>query len=132
MRTLSTLGLSLLLSTAAHAGDIQSISRLEFGPSNTIFLADWKRAALHAVTLPGAAPVSAGTTFNVRDLEAVIGRVVGKERFVVEDMVVRPGTAEVYLAVSIGAKKKPALLIVSNDSKARRIDLAAGAPPRCP
>jgi len=45
----------------------------------------------------------------------------------VEDMVVRPGTAQVYVAVSYGNAKMPALIMVTSDRKARRIDLKAAA-----
>ena len=40
-------------------------------------------------------------------------------------MVVRPGTAEVYVAISYGAAKTPALLLVTSDHRARRVDLKA-------
>ncbi len=38
---------------------------------------------------------------------------------------VRPGTAEVYVAISYGAERAPALFVVTSDGKARRFDLAA-------
>jgi hypothetical protein len=38
---------------------------------------------------------------------------------------VRPGTAEVYVAISYGAERTPALFVVTSDGKARRFDLAA-------
>ena len=40
-------------------------------------------------------------------------------------MVVRPGTAEVYIAVSYGAAKTPALVVVTSDRRARRVNLEA-------
>jgi hypothetical protein len=40
-------------------------------------------------------------------------------------MVVRPGTAEVYIAVSYGAAKTPALVVVTSDQRARRVNLKA-------
>jgi hypothetical protein len=40
-------------------------------------------------------------------------------------MIVRPGTAEVYVAVAYGAAKTPALIVVTSDKKARRVDLKA-------
>ncbi len=39
----------------------------------------------------------------------------------------RPGTAQVYVAVSYGAAKTPALIMVTSDKKARRVDLKAAA-----
>lgn len=109
----------------AFAADIQSISRLAAGPDNVLFVADWKSARVHAIALPPAGQKPAGTAFNILDLEDLLSRQVGGARVTVEDMVVRPGTAEVYLAVSYGAAKTPALIVVTGDQKARRINLKA-------
>jgi len=115
------------LSAAASvsAADIKSISRLSVGPKNVLFVADWKTARVHAIDLPEAAPKPAGTTFNIFDLEALLSKQVGGAKITVEDMVARPGTAEVYIAISYGAAKEPALFVVTNDHKARRVDLKA-------
>jgi hypothetical protein len=109
----------------ASAADIASISRLAVGPENVLFVADWKRASVHAITLPKAAQKPPGTAFNILDLEPLLSKQVGGARITVEDMVARPGTAEVYIAVSYGAAKTPALIVVTSDRKARRIDLKA-------
>lgn len=115
------------LGTAIHASaaDIKSISRLSTGPKNVLFVADWKTARVHAIALPEAAQKPAGTTFNIFDLEALLSKQVGGAKITVEDMVARPGTAEVYIAISYGAAKEPALFVVTNDHKARRVDLKA-------
>jgi hypothetical protein len=107
----------------ASAAEIQSISRLAAGPENVLFVADWKEARVHAITLPEAAQRSAGTAFNILDLEPLLSKQVGGAKITVEDMIARPGTAEVYVAISYGAAKTPALLVVTNDHKARRVDL---------
>ena len=109
----------------ASAADIKSISRLAAGPENVLFVADWKSARVHAITLPPAAQKPAGTAFNILDLEDLLSRQVGGAKVTVEDMVVRPGTAEVYIAVSYGAAKTPALIVVSSDHRARRVNLEA-------
>src|SRR5262245_41469300 len=109
----------------ASAADIKSISRLAAGPENVLFVADWKSARVHAITLSPAAPKPADTAFNILDLEGLRSRQVGGARVTVEDMVVRPGTAEVYIAVSYGAAKAPALIVVSGDQRARRVSLKA-------
>jgi hypothetical protein len=113
------------LSVNAFAADIKSISRLESGPDNTLFVADWKAAEVHAIKLPAAAHQSAVTSFNILDLEKLLSAQVGGARVTVEDMVVRPGTGEVYVATSHGAEKTPALFVVTSDKKARRVDLKA-------
>jgi hypothetical protein len=109
----------------AFAVDIKSISRLAAGPENVLFVADWKSARIHAIALPPAAQKPAGTAFNILDLEDLLSRQVGGAKVTVEDMVVRPGTAEVYIAVSYGAAKTPALIVVASDQRARRINLNA-------
>jgi len=109
----------------ASAVDINSISRLAAGPENVLFVADWKSARVHAITLPGAAQKPAGTTFNILDLDSVLSKQVGGAKVTIEDMVVRPGTAEAYIGVSYGAAKTPALIVVTSDQRARRVDLKA-------
>ncbi len=113
----------LALPAAAFAAQVESISRLAAGPGNILFVADWKAAKIHAVELPPAPRKPAGTAFNILDLETLLSRQVGGARVSVEDMAVRPGTGEVYLAVSYGAEKTPALFVVTGDGKARRFDL---------
>jgi hypothetical protein len=117
----------LLASASASAADVKSISRLAAGPDNILFVADWKAARVHAITLPAAPQKPAGTVFNVLDLEERLSTQVGGAKVTVEDMVVRPGTAEVYVAVSYGRAKTPALIVVTSDKKARRVDLKAAA-----
>jgi len=109
----------------ASAADIKSISRLATGPANVLFVADWKAARVHAITLPEAKQEPAGATFNILDLESLLSKQVGGAKVTVEDMVLRPGTAEAYVAISYGAAKMPALIVVTSDHKARRIDLKA-------
>ena len=109
----------------ASAADIQSISRLAAGPENVLFVADWKTARVHAITLPETAQKPPGTAFNILDLEQLLSKQVGGAKITVEDMVARPGTAEVYVAVSYGAARTPALFEVTSDQKARRINLKA-------
>src|SRR5262245_2669620 len=109
----------------ASAAEIKSISRLAVGPGNVLFVADWKAGRVHAITLPEAPQRPTGTAFNILDLETLLSKQVGGAKVTVEDMVVRPGTAEVYIAVSYGAAKTPALIVVASDERARRVDLNA-------
>jgi hypothetical protein len=110
---------------SASAAEIRSISRLAVGPGNVLFVADWKTARVHALSLPEAARKPPGTAFNIFDLEPLLSKQVGGARFTVEDMVSRPGTGEVYVALSYGAARMPALIVVTSDQRARRIDLKA-------
>ena len=109
----------------ASAAEIKSISRLAVGPGNVLFVADWKAGRVHAITLPEAPQRPTGTAFNILDLDTLLSKQVGGARVTVEDMVARPGTAEVYVAISYGAAKTPALIAITNDRKARRVDLKA-------
>jgi hypothetical protein len=124
---LSIIATACLLGLSANvfAANVKSISRLAAGPGNILFIADWKAAEVHAIELPPAAHQPTGTTFNVLDLETLLSRQVGGAKVTVEDMVVRPGTAQVYIAVSYGAEKTPALFLVTSDKKAHRVDLKA-------
>ena len=110
-------------SQEAAAASIASISRLATGPGNVLFVAEWKEARVHAITLPSAKPAPVGIAFNILDLEPLLSNQLAGSRVVVEDMVARPGAAEVYVAVSYGPARMPALLAVTSDRKVRRIDL---------
>ena len=128
LRTIVTaLACCLGASLNAVAADVKSISRLAAGPGNILFIADWKAARVHAIPLPAAHQQPAGTAFNILDLESLLSAQVGGAKVTVEDMVVRPGTGQVYVAVSYGAAKTPALIMVTSDKKARRVDLKAAA-----
>lgn len=107
-----------------HAAAVASVSRLAFGPANVLFIADWRSARVHAVTLPAAAG-DAAAPFNVRDLDAPLRRALGTTEVVLEDLAARPGTGEVYVAASVGARRTPAIVIVTPDGRVRRLDLAA-------
>jgi hypothetical protein len=109
----------------ASAADIRSISRLAAGPGNILFVADWRTARVHAITLLQAPQEPPGVAFNILNLEPLLSKQVGGAKITVEDMVARPGTAEVYVAVSYGAAKVPALLVLTSDHQAHRIDLKA-------
>src|SRR5262245_11494815 len=110
---LSILLIGSTLAANTQADDIKSVSRLAVGPPNVLFLADWREAKVHALALPDAAGKPAGTAFNILDLEPLLSRQVGGARVSVEDMVARPGTGEVYVAVSYGDAKTPALIVVT-------------------
>lgn len=126
MRTSAfALAFLVLTATAASAADVKSVSRLAAGPGNVIFVADWKAARVHALELPPAVKKPGGSTFNILDLEELLSRQVGGARVTVEDMVVRPGSDEVIVALNYGPARLPALVTVTSDKKARRIDLKA-------
>jgi hypothetical protein len=114
-----------VMAAGSFAADVKSVSRITFGPDNTLFVADWKGAQVHAVTLPAASPKMGEGTFNILDLESLLAKSLGVGKLTVEDMAARPGSGEVYLAVSVGAKKTPAVLAVTSDQKVRKLNLSS-------
>jgi len=124
---LSAIAIACMLGLSANvsAADVKSISRLAAGPADILFVADWKAAEVHAIKPTPASRQATGGVFNVLDLEKLLSDQLGGARVAVEDMVARPGTGEVYVAVSYGADKTPALFVVTSDKKARRVDLKA-------
>lgn len=117
----ASLALSSLWAAAGPAAP-DSVSRLAMGPDDTLFLADWKSARVLAVKLPAAAAAEA-RPFNVNDLDLRLAKAFNSREVQVEDMVVRTGTGQAVLALTLGAKKRPALALVDADGKIRPVDL---------
>ena len=128
MKTVLRAGLAVAcLSTAAPAfAEVRSVSRIEFGPKNVLFVADWKEASVHAIALaaPSASPAKA---FNLLDLQPVLEKTLGTHVFAVEDLKARPESGEVYLAMTYGPQSLPAILVVAADGAIRRLDLSKEA-----
>ena len=60
--------------TVAHARDpIHSATRLAFADAGTLFVADWRGARIHALTVPSPSDV-AGEPFNLKDVQGPIAR----------------------------------------------------------
>ncbi len=107
---------------AADAADIKSASRLAFGPTNTLFVADWVQSKVHALKLSPAKP-NAGKPFNILDLNGLLRRALGTDKVTIEDIAARPDSDEVYVAVSIAPNKTPAIVSVKADGSIRKLDL---------
>jgi|GEM_PF-5410458 len=60
--------MGLMKTANAATVELQSVSRIAFGPDNTLFVADWKAAQIIAVTLPAATDTST-SPFNLMDFE---------------------------------------------------------------
>ena len=116
-----------LLAAMPVAAQVRSVSRIEFGPANVLFVADWKDASVHAIAAPAAAVSKPAKAFNLLDLQAAMERTLGTARFAVEDLKARPETGEVYLAVSYGPQSLPAILAVAADGSIRKLDLTKEA-----
>ncbi len=121
-----TLALALLAGStftlAAQAAELKSVSRIAFGSPDTLFIADWKEAQIAAITLPPAEQAS-DAPFNMLDLDALIRAALGTADVKIEGLAKRPGTNEVYLALSAGPERSPAVLVVTPDGKGHSLDL---------
>ncbi|MDP3072805.1 MAG: hypothetical protein Q8N18_21110 [Opitutaceae bacterium] len=124
MKTPLTILLLLAAVLRVPAADVQSVSRLAFGPDGVLFVADWKASAIHALVLPPAS-APAGGHFNIRDLDRRLARALGEAPAAIIDLAMRPGTGDAYVAVVTGAAQRPALVRLGADGRAERLDLAA-------
>ena len=99
-----------------------SVSRIAFGPANVLFLADWKAGKVHAYELPPAV-ASDGKPFNLTDLDKPLRAACGDKEFDLKDMSARPGSAEVYIAVTTRPEQRPEVIAVTADGTVVRLDL---------
>jgi len=113
---------------AAQAREpILSAAKLSFGDATTLFVADWRGARIHALTLPPA-PVALGMPFNLKDVQAPIAKALHVEatRLRFEDMAAQPGSERVYVSLSIAngrSAPRPVLVAIGADSKVAVVDL---------
>ena len=112
----------LLAAKAADAAKVASVSRIAFGPADTLFVADWAQSKVHALKLPAASP-DAGKPFNIMDLDVALGRALGTGEVKIEDIATRPGTDEVYVAVTAGPSGAPEVLRVKADGSVHKLQL---------
>lgn len=127
---------TLVFGTAQAREPVLSATKLSFGDATTLFVADWRGARIHALTLP--APASAlGKPFNMKDVQGPIAKAlrVDAKRLRFEDMATQPGSERVFVSLSIAsgrAAPRPALVSIDADGKVVVIDLqrlsAASAP----
>src|SRR5437899_7578999 len=116
--------------TVAHARDpIHSATRLAFADAGTLFVADWRGARIHALTVPSPSDV-AGEPFNLKDVQGPIARAlhVDRSRLRFEDMAAQPGTEVVYVALSVSQGKgppAPALVAIDAKGTVKVVDLKA-------
>lgn len=121
---------AVLVSAAlfARAGEpIRSATKLSFGDANTLFVADWRSAKIHALTLSASAP-ALGEPFNLKDVQGPIAKAlhVDPSRLRFEDMVVRPGTELAYVALTVShgaSASEPALVSIDARGRVKVIDL---------
>lgn len=115
---------TVLLSGLAHGADVTSISRIAFGPNNVLMVADWKSGKIHALAL-GPAEKAPAKPLNLTSFSKDLDKVFGTHEVAVEDVKVRPGTSEVYVAVSTGSTQAPGIAVVDAAGVTKRLDLKA-------
>ncbi len=106
----------------AQGSEVKSISRITFGPTDTLFLADWQSGRIWAVKLPPPS-VSDTKPFNLMDVEPSLRRIVGTPDVELEDLAVLPNSSEAYVAVESGPGKKPSVLMVTANGQMTKLDL---------
>ena len=114
---------------AALADMPQSFGILEFGPDNTLFVANAAGGAIHAYTLPaaGTAPEQAAA-FNLLDVDALVADALGSTgRVVYGDLAVHPVTRDAYVSLSatIDGVETGAVLSISREGRVQPLDLNA-------
>lgn len=113
----------------------KSISRMLFNPDGILFASDWKDSKLYAFTLPDSVGTKTDKPFNLFDLEGALDQAelpadVNLGKLNIEDVAPRPGTDEVYVALSYGKEKTPLLVRVRvtgklvNECEVKVMDLA--------
>jgi hypothetical protein len=116
------LSLVTLAASVANATELQSVSRIAFGPENTLFIADWKAGDVVAVNLPPA-PAATDAAFNITNLELSLRRAVGSSEITIEDMKARPQTDLVYVALSVGPTRRPEIVSVDPHGTVTKVRL---------
>ncbi len=124
----TSLALALLVATPlALAADMQSVGALEFGPGDTLFVADSRGAAVYAVEtgLPDESPD--GEMEGVQDLDAKLAAMLGvdvRELFIKDLAVHRPsGTTVLSILRGSGDSLTPVLMTVSRGGEIAELTL---------
>ncbi|MFC3106380.1 hypothetical protein ACFQAT_26650 [Undibacterium arcticum] len=112
---------------ASPAATIKSATKLTFGDTGTLFVADWKGARIY--TLPVPVPkAAAAKPFNLKDIQGPIATALGVPQSSIrfEDLAVQPGSEIAYVSLTVRRGKSPAqAAIVSIDAsgKVKTVDL---------
>ena len=126
---LLTAGTLALTAGLAAADAPKSASLLEFGPDNTLFVADQLSGAIHAFTLSQRGkPPEQDAAFNLLDLDPLVSDVLGATgRLVYGDLAVHPVTRDAYVSVTgtIDGVETVAVVSIARDGTVERIDLEA-------
>ncbi|MEM9709864.1 MAG: hypothetical protein AAF871_13870 [Pseudomonadota bacterium] len=129
LKPLSVLATLALSAGAAVADMPRSFGILEFGPDNTLFVADSAGGLIHAYTLPsgGEAPEQ-DAAFNLLDVDQLVADALGSSgRLVYSDLTVHPVTKVAYVSVTATSDgvETGAVVAISRDGVVEILDLGA-------
>ncbi len=120
-------GLAETAGMKAGKVDLKSISSLEIGPDNVLFVADSEGAKVWAIDV-GPAKAKPWSSGGMRDLDRKIAAMLGVDvrDVFVQDMAVHQGDGRVFLGVTRGSGDGaiPLLLVASGDDQIKEIDLS--------
>ena len=121
-------GVLLLSAMAVAAQPPQSAGILEFGPDNTLFVADSLAGAIHAYQLPteGTAPEQDGA-YNLLDVDVSVANALSAEgRLVYGDLAVHPVTRDAYVSVvaTVDGVATPAVVSITQQGDVTTLDLS--------
>lgn len=116
------------LVTGASADGVTSITAIEFGPENVLFLGDGEAGVVHAMETVTNENPAKGMAYNLNEFDFIFADVLGTtpDNIRVKDLAIHPESGEAYVAVSriTGDGYEPALVIVNQAGIARLADLS--------
>lgn len=126
------LGAAARLTTDANglhrgAAEVQTLGAMAFAPNGTLFVADNRAAALHAIDPDDQGTATFNNRFFARDIDQKVAALLGttKDRVRFHDMAVHPRSRNIYLTVSRldGTAAQPALIRVKGPEQVEVVDL---------
>src|SRR5579862_1130885 len=105
---------------------LQSAGPLAFGPDGVLFVGDSVGAAIVAIDTNDKTPASSSPKFDVKDLNAKIGSLLGTsaDQIMINDVKVNPISKNAYISVSRGRGSDGAGVIVKVDGSGQMTALA--------
>ena len=104
-----------------------SVTVLEFGDANTLFVADSDKSRVYAYRLPNEAKTDKSVSYNVKAFSQKAAVVLGVDSRVVtfHDIAIHPESKEAFVSASVakGEKRLPVLFKANQEGHVTRIDL---------
>jgi hypothetical protein len=109
------------------AAEVQTLGAMAFAPNGTLFIADNRAAALHAIDPEDEGTATFSNRMFARDLDQKVASLLGttKDRVRFHDMAVHPRSRHIYLTVSRldGSAAQPALIRVKGPEQLEVVEL---------